>query len=320
MIVRAVRPLSLAVAVLFTLAACSAQVGTTGSGAAAQTVTVSVDPDAATLTTGQAAQFAATVTGSEDVAVTWQVDESAGGSVDGTGLYTAPLSAGTYHVRAVSHADGKVSAIATVTVVAPPPSGSVAISPKTVSLRTSAKLTFTATATNLSSTAINWSIQETGCGSITSAGVYTAPSAAKTCHVVAASAADGTKTDVATVTVTAAPAALSISPSAPTLDACGAQTFTANQGVTWSVLEGSAGGTISSAGAYVAPAGGGTYHVVATPTAGGTAAQVAVVVVERIVSVNVTPASGSVAPGGTVRFAATVTTTCGTYAATTVAQ
>lgn len=316
MIVRAVRPLSLAtLAALFTLGACSAQVGSAGGSAAAQTVTLSVDPDSATLSTGQAAQFAAVVTGTADLSVTWQVDESAGGTVDGSGLYTAPSAAGTYHVRAVSHANGAISALATVTVVAPPPSGSVAISPKTVSIRAGTQTTFTAAVANLSSSALNWSIQETGCGSITSAGVYTAPSAAKTCHVVVASAVDSTKTDVSTVTVTAAP--VTVSPSAPSLDACGTQTFTANQAVTWSVLEGAAGGTISSAGAYVAPAGGGTYHVVATPTGGGTAVQATVTVTERIVSINVIPPTDPVAPGAKAQFSATVTTTCGTYPATT---
>jgi hypothetical protein len=53
---------------------------------------------------------------------------------------------------------------------------------------------------------IVWSIQEaSGCGSITSAGVYSAPSTATTCHVVARLAGDASKTSVATVNVAAAP-------------------------------------------------------------------------------------------------------------------
>ncbi len=84
---------------------------------------------------------------------------------------------------------------------------SVAISPTTATIVTTQSKTFTATVSNSSNTAVNWSVQEgsTG-GTVTSAGVYTAPSQAGTYHVVATAQADASKSAVATVTVAAAPA------------------------------------------------------------------------------------------------------------------
>jgi hypothetical protein len=92
---------------------------------------------------------------------------------------------------------------------------------------------------------------------------------------------------------------------------------TTNQGVTWSVLEGSAGGTISAAGVYTAPATPGSYHVVATSQADVSKSSAVPVVVgaERVLSVSVNPATISVAVGGTAQFTASITTSCGTTTA-----
>jgi hypothetical protein len=51
-----------------------------------------------------------------DTSVTWSVSESGGGSVSASGLYTAPSTAGTYHVVAKSNADQTKTATATLTV------------------------------------------------------------------------------------------------------------------------------------------------------------------------------------------------------------
>jgi hypothetical protein len=60
------------------------------------------------------------VTGSANTAVTWTVQEGApGGAVGSTGLYTAPSTAGTYHVVATSVADPSKSATVAVTVTSP---------------------------------------------------------------------------------------------------------------------------------------------------------------------------------------------------------
>jgi hypothetical protein len=120
---------------------------------------------------------------------------------------------------------------------------------------------------------------------------------------------------------TPTPVAVMVSPTSGAVDACLTLTFTASvSGVTdgtvvWSVQEGSAGGTITPAGIYTAPASAGTYHVVATSQASPmSSTAVAVTVSDRILGVEVTPSRVSLAPGGTAQFTATVTTTCGSFA------
>src|SRR5689334_18508359 len=76
--------------------------------------------------------------------------------------------------------------------------------------------------------------------------------------------------------LTAIPPAVSVNPSSVTLAPRATQTFTAsvttsiNQAVNWSIQEGAAGGSITSAGLYTAPALPGTFHVVATSQADAT--------------------------------------------------
>ncbi|WP_049760102.1 glycosyl hydrolase family 28-related protein [Anaeromyxobacter dehalogenans] len=100
-----------------------------GSTPAPAPVAVAIGPSSAAVTAGGSAQFTATVSGSTNTAVTWSVQEgAAGGTVTASGLYTAPATAGTYHVVATSAADPSRSAAAAVTVssptvVDPPPSG-----------------------------------------------------------------------------------------------------------------------------------------------------------------------------------------------------
>jgi hypothetical protein len=77
---------------------------------------VLVTPSMAHVSLGRSAVFSANVVGSSDMSVTWSVQEGAsGGTVDSTGLYTAPMTAGTYHVIATSQAL-KDSGSATVVV------------------------------------------------------------------------------------------------------------------------------------------------------------------------------------------------------------
>jgi chitinase len=82
-------------------------------------VSVTVSPLSTAVSAGGTVQFTATVTGSSDTAVTWSVVEAGGGSVSATGLYTAPATSGTWHVRATSRADPARSATATVGVTVP---------------------------------------------------------------------------------------------------------------------------------------------------------------------------------------------------------
>ncbi|MFQ5589132.1 MAG: hypothetical protein ACE5F7_09865, partial [Nitrospiria bacterium] len=87
------------------------------SDVAPQTVAVSVTPQTTTLPTGGEATFSATVSGSGNTAVKWHIQEGAsGGAVTSKGEYTAPATAGTFHLVATSQADGTKTATATVTV------------------------------------------------------------------------------------------------------------------------------------------------------------------------------------------------------------
>src|SRR6185312_10607977 len=115
-------------------------------------------------------------------------------------------------------------------------------------------------------------------GTVSSSGLYTAPSTAGTYTVTATSVADTTKKASASVTVTAgssgppAPVSVSIGPSNASLLPNGTTAFTAtvsntsNTGVTWTAT----GGTISGTGnsiTYTAPASTGSYTVTATSVA-----------------------------------------------------
>ena len=208
----------------------------------------------------------------------------------------------------------------------------VAVSPAAVTVPAGGTVAFTARVSGAKNGAVTWSLREpTGCGSIAASGLYTAPGAAASCHVIATSVADPTASAVAAATVTAPPAppppspvAVTISPGSAAVDACQTLAFQAtvsgasSSAVTWTVQEGSAGGSITPAGAYTAPAAGGTYHVVATSQAAPTSnATVAVAVTERILGVAVSPGTTTLTPGASAQFTATVTTTCGTALATT---
>lgn len=167
-------------------------------------IKVSVNPSELSLSTGASQAFSCTVTGTSVTGCTWSVQEGpTGGSVTANGLYTAPSTAGTYHVVAASRAESSRTATAAITVTAPSGSVAIAVSPTTAALSTGGSQTFTCTVTGSSDTGCTWSVQEgsTG-GSVTSAGVYTAPATAGTSHIVAASHADPTKKATATITVT----------------------------------------------------------------------------------------------------------------------
>lgn len=83
--------------------------------------------------------------------------------------------------------------------------------------------------------------------------------------------------------------------------------------VTWSILEGAAGGTITSSGLYTAPAAAGTYHVVATDAANGAVGGATVIAATPSGTVSkVYVNDATVAAGGTVQLTEVVTAAAGT--------
>jgi hypothetical protein len=226
------------------VAACTASPPADGPAPADQSVAVVTAPSQADVEPGTTVQFAAQVTGTLETSVSWSVDEAGGGTVGANGLYTAPATEGTYHVRAASavasgsSATSVVRVKATAPVPAPTPAVAITISPTTATLDACKGQVFTASVTNSSDTAVTWTVTEASGGTVTN-GAYTPPQTAGTYHVVATSVADNTKAAVATITV--------------------------------------------------GP--------------------------EKVLSVAVVPGSGTVKASGALAFSATVTTTCGTFAA-----
>jgi hypothetical protein len=101
-----------------------------GGGGNTGNVTVSVSPLSATLSSSQKQQFTATVSGTSNTAVTWS---ATAGSVDSTGLFTAPsvTSQTSVAVTATSNADSTKSASAAV-IVNPPNQQSLQITTGTL--------------------------------------------------------------------------------------------------------------------------------------------------------------------------------------------
>jgi hypothetical protein len=188
---------TLALGVAALLVACGG-----GPPPAGQSVVVVTTPSQVELAPGASARFAASVTGTADTSVKWTVAEVGGGTVDANGLYTAPAVEGVFHVRAASSAVPDVSAVSVVTVRNASAGQGVAVSvnPASAAVDACGKVTFAASVTGATSSAANWSVLEAGGGTVAN-GVYSAPQAPGTYHVVATSTADPARSATATVVV-----------------------------------------------------------------------------------------------------------------------
>jgi len=134
------------------------------------------------------------------------------------------------------------------------------VSPATAQVQLGATQQFSA------NTAVTWSLSSGAPGSISSSGLYTAPTTGTTpanFTVVAtptSGSAGSAAVNLLAVNVTASPSAASLYPSLAGATPQTAQfsaavsNSTANQNVTWAVTGGSSNGTITSTGLYTAPA------------------------------------------------------------------
>lgn len=251
------------------------------------TVSIAISPTSATVSASGTQQFQASVTGSTNTAVQWEVNQTPGGSsqtgtISSGGLYTAPATTTPLRVTvtAVSQADPTKTANAAVTVnpINVPPTISVTISPVTATLAISTNQQFTAMVTGTNNAGVTWSVDGVAGGNLTvgtinTSGLYTAPASAGGHTVTATSVADKTKSASAAVAVVS----LTVTPSSVNLTPQGVQQFTAtvqgttNTAVTWSVNGVTGGnstvGTITTDGFYTAPGTTGTYTVTATSVA-----------------------------------------------------
>jgi hypothetical protein len=207
------------------------------------------------------------------------------------------------------------------------PADAVVTAPADTSIQPGALLRFSAQVAGAAGGPVVWSVDEPDGGTIDSSGIYTAPAHEGTFHVRAERASatssgvtvagalrvtgdpstflkkKGGGTSVVRVSRTAAQTvAVTIAPTAATLDACGGRPFkasvtgTVDTSLTWTVSE-TGGGTVKD-GAYVAPQTPGTYHVVAASVADPTRVALATVTVgpEKVLSLTVSPGTGVVLP------------------------
>lgn len=207
---------------------------------------------------------------------------------------------------------------------------SVSVAPATANVQANiGTQALTATVTNASTTTVTWQVDGVGggnttVGTVSGAGLYTAPAAVPTpatVKITAISVADPTKSGTATVTVTP-PVGVSVFPASSSVQPNAAQPFTAtvtnaaNTAVTWRVNGVDGGnatlGAISTSGVYTAPASipaGGVVTVAAVSSADPQQAGTASVTITGAagVGVAVSPHRAGLTTGVPQQFTATVT-------------
>jgi hypothetical protein len=186
---------------------------------------VTVSPSTQSVTYGLTQQFTATVNGMNNPsqAVTWTATY---GTITSGGLYTAPAAGANDTVTAASVQNTAISGTAAVTLTAPTSTvTSVTVSPSTLSVTFGNTQQFTATVngTNGPSQAVTWTAIY---GTITSAGLYTAPASGTTDTVTARSVQNASYSGTATVTLGSLPAISSFTANPTTLTAGGAAQLT----------------------------------------------------------------------------------------------
>ena len=240
-----------------------------------------------------------------------------GGSINGTGMFTAGMVTGTF-VNAIQASSGGITATATVTQTAGP-LATIVVTPNPIVLNTGAAQQFTAVGKDASGNAVAitpvWSVANGG-GSINSAGLFTAGNTPGT-YTNTVTATSGGVSGTATVVVTAGPVAtITVTPNPVTLVAGATQQFSAvgRDGggnivqitPTWSVVNG--GGTInSSSGVFTAGAVAGTYTNTVNATSGGVSGTATVTVTAPppvLASITVMPNPDTLQANGVDQFSA----------------
>ncbi len=276
---------------------------------------VSITPASSMVAPGATQQFSAAVQGFSTSAVTWSVDQVSGGnSTSGTitasGMYTAPAQPGNHTITATSVADTSAKASATLAVE----SVSISISPVSAVLAPAGTEQFTAIIPRVSNPGVNWSVDQVSggnstTGTITAAGLYTAPAQPGSHTITATSAANPSVSASAAIAIIT----IAISPTTGMLAGSSTEQFTAtlqgsaNSPINWLVDQIAGGsatvGTISSTGLYTAPAQAGSHIITAASTLNASVAANATV---SVFAFTVSPAAVTVAPSGNQQFTATI--------------
>lgn len=288
---------------------------------------VSINASASTLGSGGSSTLSATVANdSSGAGVTWSVPSGSPGTLSTTDTFHATYTAGTVSqpgsvvVTATSIADPTRTFSVTIELVA---TLTVSINASSLSLGTDETSTLTATVSNDSSNAgVTWSVPNGAPGTLTPSDVFHATYAAGIVSqvgsvvVTATSNADATKT--ATVTI-ALELPVSVTPRTADLGIGQTLALTAavlhdqnGQGVSWSLPQGAAAGTLSgqttSAATYTAPASisqQSTVTVTATSIADANKTGTATLTLHPLSVTMGTPTAASTGPLQTSRVSAT---------------
>ncbi|MBB5056540.1 alpha-L-arabinofuranosidase [Granulicella aggregans] len=261
-----------------------------------------------------------TGTGGYSSSVNWSASL---GSISTTGLLTPPLTGTSVTVKATSVQDATKSASLTISLTGQSTitAVSIACGSSSVSAGATVACTPSVTGTGSYSSGVTWS---TSAGSISAAGVLTAPTTGTSVTVKATSTQDTTKSATATIAVTpsssvtkltVACAASTLAPSGATT--CGATvtgTGSYSSAVNWTT----SAGTITSGGVFTAPASGTSATITATSAQDSTKSSSSTISISSplVISNPVTSAStNSITVGWTVNTLAHSGVTYGATAA-----
>jgi len=219
-----------------------------------------LSPSSTNLAAGQTQQFTATLAGVGTATVTWSLSSANAGSISATGLYTAPSFVNASQTVIVTATANGATATATINLL---PTAVIFVSPVTATLGPSENQQLTATVHGTWNTAVTWSVSPAGMGSITSAGLYTAPStiASNTnVTITATSVANPNTVGIAMLTLSPASGSVFVSVTPSTASITNGQTQqlaatvsgASNTAVAWSIVPNV--GSISASGLYTAPA------------------------------------------------------------------
>jgi hypothetical protein len=245
-----------------------------GHGSVGNSLSLAIIPSNTTLAPGgiRGFQYVLSGSGTAQTGVVWSVKEAGGGTIDNTGLYTAPTTPGTYHVVVTSVANPAVSATATVTVGGSGPLLTVTQRQVVVAPSSTVSLASDVTVSNASNPTLLWSVMAPNLGTVDANGNYTAPSTPGDYYVTVSLQSDPSQTDYILVEVVGV--TLTISPTSVQMKTNQTYGFgyniqvigSTNNKVTWAVTDKngnpvSGDGTIDQNGNYTAPSTPGTYYV-----------------------------------------------------------
>ena len=197
------------IALVFPLSGCYEYVTRAGQAAPVGTTSgsITITPQSSCILPAGTSQFSAQVFNLSSSAVDWFVDgvkggNSSTGSISGDGLYGAPDTAGSHAIKATSKADTTVTASTTVNVTADP---GFDVSPSAATVPPSGAQAFHAQTCGVASNNVSWTVDGVAGGSstvgtITSDGMYTAPTGTGT-HTVKGTDSQSNQSDQAIVTV-----------------------------------------------------------------------------------------------------------------------